>query len=220
MWEVADLGVNLPTEKEIDEALIKRHSAEVHNKLKNSRVAVAGLGGLGSNIAIMLTRAGVGTLHLIDFDRVELSNINRQQYSLEEINMYKTDAIVKELKRINPYVKLICDRVKVDESNLDKLFCDDKIVCEAFDNPYAKAMLVNGLLEGRDDVTVVSASGMAGFEKSNSITTKRITDRFYLCGDMTNEAVDGFGLVAPRVTLCAAHQANAVLRIILEKNDV
>lgn len=209
-----------PTEQEIDEVLSRRHTAEVHQKFKNARVAIAGLGGLGSNIAVMLTRAGVGTLHLIDFDRVELSNINRQQYSLKEVNMYKADAIALEIQRINPYIRLICDCVKVDEDNLGELFSDDKIVCEAFDNPYAKSMLVNGLLESRDDVTVVSASGMAGFDKSNLITTKKITDRFYLCGDMTSEAQNGNGLVAPRVALCAAHQANAILRLILNKKDV
>lgn len=214
------MNYSIPSENDIDAILYKRHTEIVFKKFKSARVAVAGLGGLGSNIAILLARAGIGTLHLIDFDKVDLSNLNRQQYFISHIGMYKTEAIAEEMSRINPYMNVICDCVRADESNIAELFKDDCIVCEAFDNPDAKAMLVNSLLENRKDVCVVASSGMAGTEKSNTITTRKITDRFYLCGDETNEAAEGNGLFAPRVAVCAAHQANAVLRIILGKYDV
>lgn len=210
----------IPDKKEIDNVLSMRHTQEVFEKLKNARVAVAGLGGLGSNIALMLARAGIGTLHLIDFDEVDLSNLNRQQYFISHLGMYKTDAIKDEISRINPYINVITDCVKVTDENIDMLFKDDNIICEAFDNPDCKAMLVNRILETRKDAYIVAASGMAGTEKSNTIITRKITDRFYLCGDETSGAVMGNGLMSPRVTICAAHQANAILRLILGKYDV
>lgn len=210
----------MPSENLFETMFCARHTPKVYNSLKGARVAVAGLGGLGSNIAIMLARTGIGTLHLIDFDKVEPSNLNRQQYTINHLGMNKTNALKDEIKNINPYVNIICDNIKVDKENCLDIFRDDNIVCEAFDNPYSKAMLVNILLENRNDVFVVAASGMAGFEKSNSIVTRRIANKFYLCGDETNESKQGNGLMAPRVTICAAHQANTVLRIILNHFDV
>ena len=214
------MNTKIPDKSEINNVLSMRHTKEVFEKLKNARVAVAGLGGLGSNIALMLARAGVGTLHLIDFDEVDLSNLNRQQYFISHLGMYKTDAIKEEISRINPYINVITDCVKVTDDNIDSLFKDDSVICEAFDNPDCKAMLVNHILETRKDAYIVAASGMSGIEKSNTIITRKITDRFYLCGDETSRAVKGNGLMSPRVTICAAHQANAILRIILGKFDV
>ncbi len=209
-----------PEKNELEEMLCSRHTPNVHQKIKNARVAVAGLGGLGSNIAVMLARTGIGTLHLVDFDTVDVSNLNRQHYFIPHLGIKKTDAIKQQIAQINPFVKVICDSVKVDKKNCAEIFKDDGIVCEAFDRPEAKALLVNCLLESRNDVYVIAASGMAGFDKSNSITTKIVSEKFYICGDGTSEAKQGCGLMAPRAGICASHQANAVLRIILNKFEV
>lgn len=89
---------------ELREALVERHSEETQQKLEQGRVAIAGLGGLGSNVAIALTRIGVGHLHLLDFDRVDLTNLNRQQYFLDQVGRYKTEALSETLQRINPFI--------------------------------------------------------------------------------------------------------------------
>ena len=68
-------------------ALVARHGAARQAKFEAARAAVCGLGGLGSNVAIALARAGVGHLHLIDFDRVEPSNLNRQQYAAAQVEI-------------------------------------------------------------------------------------------------------------------------------------
>ena len=94
------------TKEEIREALVERHSEEVQSKLDEAKVAIAGLGGLGSNIAFFLTRIGIGHLHLIDFDRVDITNLNRQQYRMEHIGRYKTEALLEELREINPYLEV------------------------------------------------------------------------------------------------------------------
>lgn len=204
-----------PNRQELESMLCARHTPKVYEKVKNARVAVAGLGGLGSNIALNLARTGVGTLHLIDFDVVEPSNLNRQQYMIKHLGMKKTQAVKEQIEQINPFVRVIARNVKITEENCLEIFKDDFIVCEAFDNPLEKAMLVNKLLSERNDVYVVSASGMAGYFSSNSIKTRKISERFYLCGDMENEAKQGMGLMAPRVSVCAGHQSNMALKIIL-----
>ena len=135
------------TKEEIDAALEARHSRTVQERLRAGKVAVAGLGGLGSNVAVSLARIGVGHLHLIDFDRVDVTNLNRQQYFMRQIGRYKTDALKEELLEINPYLDIRTDCVRVTEENLEALFREEEIVCEAFDDPECKAMLVNGILE-------------------------------------------------------------------------
>ena len=208
------------TKEEIKAALEERHSPEIHEKLSAGRVAIAGLGGLGSNVAYSLTRIGVGHLHLIDFDVVDITNLNRQQYFMEHLGMPKTDALESLLKKINPYLDIQTDCVRVTEDNIRELFGEWDIVCEAFDDPGAKAMLVNGILECFPEKKLVSASGMAGFGSSNSIVTKKVSDNFYLCGDMVSAPEYGRGLMAPRVAICAAHEANMITRLILGEEDV
>ena len=153
------------TKEEIYTALDERHSPETQKLLSAGNVAIAGLGGLGSNVAYALARIGVGHLHLIDFDVVDITNLNRQQYFMEHIGMYKTDALKSLLLKINPYLDIRTDCVKVTDDNLQELFADATIVCEAFDNPEAKAMLVNGILEHFPEKKLVSATGMALLEK-------------------------------------------------------
>ena len=109
------------TKKEIYEALVERHTAAYQEKLDAGHVAIAGLGGLGSNVAFALARLGVGHLHLIDFDRVDLTNLNRQQYLLRHVGMYKTDALKEQLLQINPYLDITTDCVKVTSENLKTL---------------------------------------------------------------------------------------------------
>ncbi len=208
------------TEEEIRAALEERHSPEIQEKLSAGRVAIAGLGGLGSNVAYSLARIGVGHLHLIDFDVVDITNLNRQQYFMEHLGMPKTDALESLLKKINPYLDIQTDCVRVTEDNIRELFGEWDIVCEAFDDPDAKAMLVNGILEHFPEKKLVSASGMAGFGSSNSIVTKKVTDNFYLCGDRVSSPEYGRGLMAPRVAICAAHEANMITRLILGEEDV
>ena len=183
-------------------------------------MAVCGLGGLGSNIAVSLSRAGVGKLILIDFDKVDITNLHRQQYKATQIGVYKTKALAENLQEINPYVKLETHTVRVTEENAFELLKDADVICEAFDNPVAKAMLTNAVLETMSDKYFVAASGMAGFGSANSIKTRKIGSRFYLCGDGTSDVNDGIGLVSSRVMLCAAHEAHTVLRILSGETEV
>ena len=207
------------TKEEWDTALIKRHGDKLQKKFSGTTVAIYGLGGLGSNIAIALARAGIGKLILIDFDHVDITNLHRQQYKANQIGKYKTEALLANLKEIAPYTEIQTYTVRITDDNAKRLLKDADIICEAFDDANDKAMLTNIVLERMPDKYIVAASGMAGLGSANSIHTRKITSRFYLCGDEISDAKDDIGLVSSRVMLCAAHQAHVVLRILAEKAE-
>ena len=204
----------LITKEELERELVNRCGSVAVEKLRAARVAVVGLGGLGSNIASLLSRMGVGHLHLIDFDRVDVSNLHRQQYFIEQVGLYKTETLANTLSKINPYIDLELSCVKLDERNLVDLLKDETIICEALDKAETKAMLVNGVLGNFTDKIIIAASGMAGLDDGNLIQARRISKNLYLCGDGLSDC-ESESLYAARVALCAAQQAHLVQRIIL-----
>ena len=204
----------IPTKEEWKNALEERHGKELHRAFSSATVAVCGLGGLGSNIAIALARAGIGKLILCDFDRVDITNLHRQQYKSDQIGMYKTVALAENLKEIAPYISLEAHTERITEENAKSLLLDADIICEAFDDAECKAMLTNTVLTEMRDKYLVAASGMAGLYDANRIKTRKVTSRFYLCGDGESDVADGLGLVSSRVMICAAHEAHTVLRIL------
>lgn len=214
MWEVVEL---IPTKDEWNKALCERHGEDVQKKFSAATVAICGLGGLGSNIAISLARAGIGKLILIDFDRVDITNLHRQQYKVSQIGQFKTDALLENLKEIAPYIELKTHTVRITEENAAELLMDADIICEAFDDAECKAMLTDLVFEAMPDKYLVAASGMAGFGSANTIQTRRVAKRFYICGDGASDVWSEGSLVASRVMICAAHQAHTVLRILAEQ---
>ena len=197
------------------QALHKGLSPEQSSLLQAAQVAIFGLGGLGSNVAMWLARLGVGRLLLYDFDRVELSNLNRQYYFVEDVGEYKAVALLKHLRAVNPYGDYQSRVVRLTQDNLAELVGTAPIICEALDKPEAKALLVNGVLESFPDKFLVAASGLAGFGTSDSMQVRQITPHFYLCGDGSSSFLD-LPLCGARVGLCAAQEALTIARIILQ----
>ena len=207
----------LISKEELDRAFDARFPKEMQVKLRGAKVAIAGLGGLGSNIAVMLARSGIGKLLLVDFDVVDVTNLNRQMYFVSQLGKPKAEALPEVLYRINPY--LVCESrcEKVTPENVRELFADYPIVCEAFDRPDQKAMLVRELLMQCPETTVISGNGMAGYGDANEIRTRQKMKRLYVCGDLSTDVGGGIGLMAPRVAVCAAHEANKAVQLIMEQ---
>ena len=202
-----------------EEDLLKRNVKGISEKLKKAKVCILGLGGLGSNVAVLLARAGIAYLKLVDFDIVEASNLNRQQYRISHIGMKKTEAIRTIIKEINPFVEVKTLDIKVDRENILSVVGDVEIIVEAFDRAETKAMAIEELLTNGNKM-LVSASGMAGLGSANEIITRKVRDNFYLIGDNYSEYEEYSGIMSTRVMICAAHQANVVLRLILgEENE-
>jgi sulfur carrier protein ThiS adenylyltransferase len=205
----------IPSEAELEFLMAARHTPGVHARLKAATVGIAGAGGLGSAVAVALARIGVGRLIIADFDVVEPSNLNRQQYFIDQIGMHKVTALADNLQRINPYVSVEQHVCMLDPGNIPSTFGHCPYLVEAFDRADMKAMLVNTVLEQMPGTTIFAASGLAGYGSNNSIATKKISGRLYLVGDDISEARPGNGLMAPRVGIAASHQANQVVRCIL-----
>ena len=190
--------MRIPTREEIRQICDQRFSPEVYEKMQAASAAIAGLGGLGSNIAVMLARTGIGKLKLIDFDRVDLSNLNRQVYDIRHLGRKKTEALAERLREINPYLALEV--------------CDCKVTAEN-----ARGMLAEQVLLGLPQAYLIAGSGMAGWGDADQIHTRRAGKRFFICGDEETDIEDGTGLMAPRVAVCAGHQANKVVQLILQE---
>ena len=203
------------TKEEFYQALVDRHGIENQKKFDDATVAICGLGGLGSNIAISLARVGVGHLILIDFDAVDVTNLHRQQYKMAQVGMPKTDALKENLLEINPFIKIDTYQVELTEENTPSLIKDADVICEAFDKPECKAMLTDIVFTNYPEKYLVSSSGMAGMASSNDIVTRKITSHFFLSGDGVSDVNLGIGLVAPRVMICAGHEAHMVIRILM-----
>ena len=202
-----------------EEDLLKRNVKGISKKLKKTRVCILGLGGLGSNVAVLLARSGIGYLKLVDFDIVEASNLNRQQYRISHIGIKKTEVMKSIIREINPFVEVDILDIKVDRENIYSIVGDIEIVVEAFDRAETKAMTLEELLTDKNKI-VVSASGMAGLGSANEIVTRKIKDNFYLIGDNYSDYEEYSGIMSTRVMLCAAHPAHMVLRLILgEKGE-
>jgi len=209
----------VPGADEMDHLLYARHSPGVHDRVKKARVGIMGLGGLGSMVVIALARIGVGTLVLADFDVVEPSNLNRQQYFIDQVGLLKTEAMRANLAHINPYVSVLTDSRILTEDNIPQVFQGADVLVECFDSAAMKAAALRAVLRQMRGTGYVTASGLAGYAENNMIRTKRLYPGVYLVGDQETAAGPGQGLMAPRVGIAAHHQANQVLRILLGEAD-
>jgi sulfur carrier protein ThiS adenylyltransferase len=182
--------------------------------LKLANIGIAGCGGLGSNCAMLLVRAGVEKLTLVDFDIIVESNLNRQFFFADQIGENKVDALAKNLLRINPKLDLTLHKNRVDSSNLDELFSNCTFVVEAFDTPESKAMIASRYL--LDETPFVCVSGIAGFGNSDRVKIRAIGKNSWIIGD-GKTGVDIAPPLAPMVLVAAGKEADAVLSYTLEK---
>jgi sulfur carrier protein ThiS adenylyltransferase len=175
--------------------------------------------GLGSAVSIALARMGIGTLILVDFDVVEPSNLNRQQYFIDQIGMPKTQALSKILASISPFTKIVTHKIELNRKNVPKVFNTADVVVECFDRADEKVMILESVAESLPKAYVVGASGLAGYGDSNSIKTWRLGNRVFIVGDMIKAAGPGMGLMAPRVGIAAHHQANFVVSLLVDPDE-
>jgi sulfur carrier protein ThiS adenylyltransferase len=200
----------------LEKEFFSRHDPELLPILRKAVVGIAGAGGLGSNVAVSLARAGVGKLIIADMDRVCPSNLNRQYYFLDQIGKVKVYALRENLLRINPFSTYQVHHVRVTPENIKELFSEAEIMVEAFDLAEEKSMLINTWLSLFPERPIVAASGLSGFGKNNKIRTRKL-GQLYLCGDEESEPTDRVSPMAPRVAIVANLQANLVLELLYKK---
>lgn len=149
------------------------------DKLKNSRVMIAGLGGVGSYSAEAIARCFVGSMTLVDFDTYDLTNLNRQLHSNHDvIGQYKVDVIGNELKRINPQLCLTKHTVKIDSENIDDLFSNIRYdyVIDAIDDISAKLLLADYC--NKQGIPFISCMGTGNRRNPQSFAITDISKTF------------------------------------------
>lgn len=203
----------------LEKAFFSRHDKTVLRTLRAATVGVAGAGGLGSNAAIALARAGVGALILADFDRIEPSNLNRQQYSVKQVGRLKVGALAANLRQQAPFTEVKARAVKVTAANLREIFGEADILVEAFDRAEEKSMLIDAWLSLHPDRPVIAASGLAGYGGNSRLKTRRMGS-LYICGDGESQCPPGVSPMAPRVALVAAMQANLAVELLMKTKGI
>ena len=193
--------------------------AGVSERLASARVGIIGLGGLGSNAAMMLVRAGVRSLVLADFDRVEPSNLNRQLFFSDQVGRPKPDALAETLTRIEPTHELTLVRDRVTAANLATVFSGVDVLLEAVDSAQDKEMIVGTASDALPDTPLVWVSGLAGCASADVISTQRVGEKVWVVGDLESDIRDGLPLLASRVMVAAAHEAHIAARILLGMPD-
>lgn len=204
-----------PSAEEMRQLLYARHSPGVQACLEARVAGIMGLGGLGSSVAIALARMGIGSLVLADYDVVEPTNLNRQQYFVDQIGQKKTAALRDILHRVNPHVRVTVIDRRLVEDDIGVLFKGVHALVECFDDPAMKAAGLRAALRDLPGVFYVCASGLAGYGENNTIRTRRLYPGVYVVGDAVSAAGPGQGLMAARVGIAAHHQANQVVRLLL-----
>ncbi len=201
--------------EELEKQFFSKHDPKILSILRNSVVGIAGAGGLGSNAAFSLARAGIGTLIIADFDKIEPSNLNRHQYFIEQIGRPKVEALLENLRKINPWSKYEIHNLEINDDNISEIFADAEILVEAFDMAEMKKMLIECWVSQFPKRPIIAASGLAGFGKNEKLHTRKIGS-LYICGDEDTEVEEGSSPMAPRVGIVANMQANLVLELLLK----
>ena len=209
----------LPTVLEMEQALVGRQGKENQNRLSRACVGIMGLGGLGSAVAVSLVKIGIGKLLISDYDVVELSNIHRQQYFLDQIGKKKTAALKETLTRINPYVSVLVKDVALTKDNIPEIFQQADVLVECFDNPTLKADALRTALTSLSGIGYVGSSGMAGTGPGDEIRCRRLRPGVYIVGDEHSDTRDKGSLFATRVGIAALQQAHLAVRILLKETE-
>ena len=197
------------------EEYFSRRDPAVLDALRRSTVGIAGAGGLGSNVAGALARAGVGRLVIADFDRVEPSNLNRQQYFIDQVGRVKVEALRENLLRVNPFSLYEIHEIRLTRHNTAEIFRAVDVQVEALDQAEAKQMLIETCLGQFPGRPIVAASGLAGYGRNNKIHTRKMGD-LYICGDEASQCPEGVSPMAPRVGVVAYMQANLVVELLVK----
>jgi len=192
----------------------------VRARLASGHVVVLGCGGLGSNVAVMLVRASVRRLTLVDFDVVAEDNLNRQHFFERHIGRPKTEALAEVLAEIGPPLDLRLHTETITAQNLLGFVEDADVIVEAVDTAEAKAFIADVCTRHLPETPLVSVSGLAGYGEANNISTMQVTDTFYVVGDLESDIRQGHSLIASRVMVAAAHQAHQVVRLLLGVDGV
>ena len=192
---------------------------EIEARLKKAKIGIAGAGGLGSNAAIALARAGVGHLTIVDFDRVDESNLNRQYYFLEQVGEYKVEALRENIERAVSGCEVVPLKLRLEPGKMAEPFSEMDLVIEALDEARMKVRLIEEVLLNLPDTPIIAASGVGGIGGTERVRVHR-TGNLYLIEDPeAGSTCDAQVMLGPRVGLFAHYQASIALELLVLKEE-
>lgn len=169
------------------------------------KIGIAGVGGIGSNVAVNLVRSGIRELTIVDFDRIETSNLNRQFYFADQVGKKKVDMLTVNLLRINPDLQIQSHDLRLTPDNIDRLFRDCDTIIEGLDRSEDKKMVLEHFGTSK---YIVSACGIGGREVA-PIATRNL-GRCHIVGDFTTDCSRN-QLYAHKVIAVAAQMTELLL---------
>ena len=215
------------SEKELEkysrQILIEKVGIKGQEKIKRSSIILIGCGGLGTSAAQYLAMAGIGKIKIVDSDKVELSNLNRQTLLFEkDIGKKKTEALIKTLKKINPDAELKIENTKIQKNNINQLLENHQIVIDCTDNFksrylinkscfYNKKILVSAALQNFD----VQALALAPWKNEKNPCYECVFPKTKINNELN---CDQMGILAPIAGLGGILQAILTINIILGAN--
>jgi len=201
--------------KNLEKKFFSKHDPGILPLLRASVVGIAGAGGLGSSVAVSLARAGIGKLIIVDFDRIEISNLNRQQYFWTQVGKVKVRALLENLRKINPFSEYVGFQRRITPKNIKTIFGKADLLIEAFDRAGQKQMLIESWIAHFPDRPIIAASGLSGWGRNQKIRQRRVGN-LYICGDEESEPARGISPMAPRVGIVANMQANLAVELLVK----
>jgi adenylyltransferase/sulfurtransferase len=203
--------------------ILKKIGISGQKKIFSSSILVVGVGGLGCPLITYLAASGVGKIGLVDFDKVELSNLNRQTlFSIGDIGKFKVEQAKKKIKKINNKVKIIAFKKKLTSINIKNIFNKFDIVCDGTDN-FKTRYLINDYCRKNKKILISAAiSKFDGHLIKFNFKKKGPCYRCFMpeIPDLENNCQTD-GIFSPLAGIMGSLQANEVLKSILNsKNDL
>jgi sulfur carrier protein ThiS adenylyltransferase len=180
--------------------------------LLKAAVGIAGCGGLGSNAAVALVRAGVGKLILADYDTVEESNLNRQYFFQSDIGRKKVDALSGHLMSINPHIHLATFDKRFSSRDIPGIFKDADVLIEALDSAESKSWLIEAWRRAFPERHIVCASGLSGIGRTELLKVKH-SGKIHIVGDGVSDL--SRGLCSARVAIAANMEADVAIELLI-----
>ena len=208
---------NKEYEKFSKQIILKKFGIVGQKKIKSSKILVIGMGGLGCPLSIYLASLGVGTIGIVDNDKVELSNLNRQIiYDIKDIGKYKVNVARKKIKKINNKSKIKSYKIRLDKSNIEKLIKKYDIICDGTDNFETRFLINDQSLKQKKVLISAAVNGFEGHIFKFDFRRKTPCYRCFMPEDPgKHNNCDSLG-VTPTITgIIGTLQANEVLNSIL-----
>ena len=201
--------------------ILKNVGAKGQKKVISSKILIIGVGGLGCPAAENLTRAGIGTIGLVDNDVVNLSNIHRQSlFNSKDIKKSKVSVAAKKLKDINPHIKIKKYNIRLNEKNIKNIIQDYDLIVDGSDNFKTKFLINDYCLKFKKKLVTGAISKFDGhvftfnFRDKKTASLKSFYQKDEISDDILNCEFEG--VLGTTASIIGAIQANEALKMIIE----